>query len=61
MVDHSEKLGITRQRVRVSDLQPIDGYPVDRFQPNGLPKLRATGLSDAEISKLQGPAVMLDI
>ena len=60
MTDQLRDAEGTRQKVQVKDLTSTKGYPVDKFQPNGLPALKEVGLSEDVITKLQGPAAMLD-
>ena len=50
-----------RKNIRTEDLAAVEGFPVDKFQPNSLPKLKKGGkLPDNVILALQGPACMLD-
>lgn len=49
-----------RQPIKLSQLVPVPGFPVGRYQSNGLPELSEEELSDEEIESLQRPAVMLN-
>lgn len=60
MVDHPVGANGTRERIKVEDLEATVGYPVGRYQPNGLPHLKANSLTDEAIASLQRPAAMLD-